>query len=85
MFCATSAYAVSWQHLNHQNLFVRSVYRCLQCSFVVLCTNSIACLGISLPHEDCFGKVESSYIKSEYYSVCDDYGVNADKTWMHGE
>ena len=42
-------------------------------------------LGISLPHEDCFGKVESSYIKSAYYSVCDDYGVNADKTWMHGE
>ena len=42
-------------------------------------------LGISLPHEDCFNKVKSSCIKSEYYSVCDDYGVNADKTWMHGE
>ena len=25
-----------------------------------------------------------AYIKSDYYSVCDDYGVNADETWMHG-
>ena len=27
MFCATSALGISWQHLNHPNLFVRSVYR----------------------------------------------------------
>ena len=31
-----------------------------------------------------FSKVKSSSIKSAYYSICDDYGVNADKTWMHG-
>ena len=42
-------------------------------------------MGFSLPHEDGFSKVKNAYIKSDYYSVCDDYGVNADETWMHGD
>ena len=42
-------------------------------------------LGISLPHEDGFSKVKNAYIKSAYYSICDDYGVDADETWMHGD
>ena len=42
-------------------------------------------LGISLPHEDGFSKVKNAYIESAYYSVCDDYGVDADETWMHGD
>ena len=40
-------------------------------------------LGISLPHENGFSKVKNSYIKSAYYSVSDDYGVNANEIWMH--
>ena len=24
-------------------------------------------------------------MKSAYYSTCDDYGVDADETWMHGD
>ena len=40
-------------------------------------------LGISLPHEDGFSKVKNSYIKSDYYNVCDDYGIKPDETWMH--
>ena len=39
-------------------------------------------LDISLPHAG-FIKVKNSYIKSAYYSICDDYGVNADETWIH--
>ena len=27
MFCVTSALGISWQHLNHRNLLVRSVHR----------------------------------------------------------
>ena len=42
-------------------------------------------LGISLPHEDGLNKVKNAYIKSAYYSICDDYGVDADETWMHGD
>ena len=42
-------------------------------------------LAISLPHEDGLSKVKNAYIKSAYYSICDDYGVNLDEAWMHGD
>ena len=42
-------------------------------------------LGIPLPHEDGFSKVKNAYIKSAYYSICDNYGVDADETWVHGD
>ena len=42
-------------------------------------------LGISLPHEDGFSKVKNAYIKSAYYSICDDYGVDANETWIYGD
>ena len=42
-------------------------------------------LHIPLPHEDGFSKVENAYIRIGYYSICDDYGVDADETWMHGD
>ena len=29
--------------------------------------------------------MKNSYINSAYYSVCDEYGVDADETWMHGD
>ena len=80
VFCVTSALGISWQHLNHSNLLVRSVYRFHVYFHVRLILHD---LGISLPHEDGFSKVKNAYIKSAYYSICDDYGVNADKTWMH--
>ena len=42
-------------------------------------------LGISLPHEDGFSKFKNVYIRSAYYNICDDYGVDADGTWMYGD
>ena len=39
-------------------------------------------LGIPLPHGNGFIIVKNSYIKSTYYSISDDYGVNADEIWM---
>ena len=38
-----------------------------------------------LPHEDGFSKVKNGYIKIAYYCICDDYGVDANETWMHGD
>ena len=38
-----------------------------------------------MPDEDGFSKVKNVYIKSDYYSVCDEYDVNADETWMYGD
>ena len=82
IFCATSALGISWQHLNHPNLLLRSVYRFHVNFHVRLILHE---LGISLLHEDGFSKVKNAYIKSSYYSICDDYGVDANETWMHGD
>ena len=81
MFCVTSALGISWQHLNHPNVLVHSVYRFYVYFHVRLILHE---LGISLPHEDGFSKVKNSYIQSTYHSTCDDYGVDANETWMHG-
>ena len=82
MFRATNALGVSWQHLNHPNLLLLSVYRFHVYFYVQIILHH---LGISLSHEDGFCKVKNSYIKSACYSICDDYGVNADETWLHGD
>ena len=42
-------------------------------------------LGIPLPHKDSFSKVKNFYIKKAYYSICGDFGVNADEIWMNGD
>ena len=82
MFCATSAFAISWQHLNHPDLLVLSVYR----FHVYFHIQSILHdLGAPLPYQYGFSKVNNSYIKTAYYSICDDYGVNPNKTWMYGD
>ena len=82
MFCVTSALGISWQHLNHPNLLVRSVYRFYVHFHIRLILHE---LGISLPHEHGISKVQNAYIQSPYYSICDDYGVDANETWMHGD
>ena len=70
IFAATSALGISWQHLNHPDMLVRSVYICHVYFHVRLILHE---LGISLPHEDGFSKVKNSYIRSAYYSICDDW------------
>ena len=82
MFCVTSALGISWQHLNHPNLLVRSVYRFHVYFHIRLILHE---LGIFLPNEVGFSKVKNAYIKSAYYSICDDYGVDANETWMRGD
>ena len=42
-------------------------------------------LIISLPHEDGLSKVKNGYTKSAYYSICNDYGFDADEIWMYGD
>ena len=81
LFYATSTLGISWQKLNHPNLLVRSVYRFHVYFHVRLISLD---LGIPLPHEDGFSKVKNGYIKSAYFSVCDEHGVDVDETWMHG-
>ena len=40
-------------------------------------------VGVLLPLENGFRKVKNFYIASAYCSICDDYGINADETWMN--
>ena len=80
LFCATSALGVSWQHFNHPNLHVRRVDRFHVYFHVRLILHDLA---FSLPHEDGFSKAKNYYTKSDYFSVCDDYGIDLDETWMH--
>ena len=80
IFCFTSALGISWQRLNLSNLLVRSVYR----SYVYFHVRIVLYyLGIPLSNEDGFSKVKHSYIKSAYYSICDDYVLNADEIWVN--
>ena len=60
MFCVTSARGISWQHLNHPNLFVCSVHRFHVYFHVQLILHD---LGISLPHEDGFSKVKNATLR----------------------
>ena len=82
MFCVTSALGISWQHLNYSNLLVCAVYRFHMYWHVRLILLE---LRISLPYEDGFSKVKNDYGRSADYSVCNQYGVNPDETWMYGE
>ena len=82
MFCVTSALGIFWQHFNHPNLLVRAVYRFHVYFQVQLILHD---LGVSLPDDDGFSNVKNANLKSVYYSFFDDYGVNADETWMHGD
>ena len=82
LFCATSALGTSWQHLNHPNLLVGCVYR----FHVYFHVRSILHnLGTPLPYEDGFSKVKNSYIQGVHYSICNDYGVNPNETWIYGD
>ena len=81
LFCAARTLGISWQHLNHPNLLVRSVYKFHVYFHVRLILHD---LGIPLPHEDGLSKVKNAYTKSAYYSICDDYSVK-DERWMHGD
>ena len=73
LFAVTSALGISWQHFNHSNLLVRSVYSFYVYFHIQLILHN---LGILLPHEDGFSKVKNSCIQNAYYSLCDDYGVD---------
>ena len=77
IFCATKALGISWQHINHLNLLLRIVYRSDVYFHVRIILHH---LGISLPHEAEFSKIRDFYIKSACYGICDDYGVNSNKT-----
>ena len=79
MFYVTSALGISWQHLNHPNWLLCSVYRfCVYFHLRIILHH----LGILCNTKIVLPRVKNC-VKSANHSVFDDYGVNADETWMH--
>ena len=63
-------------------MLARSVYRIHVYFHVRLILHD---LSIPLQHKTGFSKVKNDYIKSAYYSICNNYGVDSDERWMHGD
>ena len=82
-FCYVLCYKCTWYFLATSQSSELTCTQCLQISLYFHIRLIFHELGISLPHEDVFSKAKNSYIQSAYYSLCDDYGVDANETWMH--
>ena len=82
MFCASSACGVSSVHLNYKaHPMMRSVY-----GFHVYyhhVRRILKKLQVPLPHETGFNVADNPYTESEFFKICEDYGVTNDpmKYW----
>ena len=54
-------------------------------SCVFSCTNNTLAFSYFFVTQRWFNKVNNSFIKSAYYSICDDYVVNGDEKSMYGD
>ena len=73
VFCALSACGVSSAHLNYtKHPMIRSVYR-----FHVYyhMRRVLKRLQTPLPHETSFNAADNPYTESEFFKICEDYGV----------
>ena len=76
MFCASSACGVSLAHLNYtKHSMIRSVYRFHVYYHV---RRILKRLQVPLPHETGFNAADNPYTESEFFKICEDYGVPND-------
>ena len=76
VFCASSACGISSAHLNYtKHPMIRSVYR-----FHVYyhARRILKKLQVPLPHENGFNTTDNPYTESEFFKICEDYGVPND-------
>ena len=73
VLCASSACGVSLAHLNYtKHPMIRSVYR----SHIYYHVRQVLKrLQVSLPHEKGFNAADNSYTESEFFKICENYGV----------
>ena len=86
-FCHVLCHKCTWYFLATSQSSKSTCTQCLYISCheyfnVRLILNE---LGVSLPYENGFKKFKNSYIKSMYYSICDNYGVDENEIWMYGD
>ena len=82
LYCASSALAVSMQHLNHPNMLIRSVYRFYVYYHMRLILYR---LKVALPREERYKKANNPYSKEDYFQVCEEYGVDPLEVWLFGD
>ena len=71
VWCTSSVCGVSSAHLNYtKHPMIRSVYR-----FHIY---SLKRLQTPLPHETSFNVADNPYTESEFFKICEDYGVSND-------
>ena len=76
MFCASSACGVSSAHLNYtKHSMIRSVYHFHVYYHV---RRVLKRLQVPLPHETGFSAADNPYNESEFFKICEDYGVPND-------
>ena len=76
VFCASSACRVSSAHLNYtKHPMIRSVYR-FHIYYHV--RRILKKLQTPLPHETGFNAADNPYTESEFFKICEDYGVPND-------
>ena len=73
LFCASSACGVSSAHLNYtKHSMIRSVYR-FHIYYHV--RRVLKRLQVPLPHETGFNAADNLYTESDFFKLCEDYGV----------
>ena len=77
VFCALSACGVSSAHLNYtKHPMIRSLYRFHVYYHV---RRVLKRLQVPLPHETGFNAADNPYTESEFFTICEDYGVPNDR------
>ena len=81
VWCTSSACGVSSEHLNYtKHSMIRSVYR-FHIYYHV--RRVLKRFQVPLPHESSFNIADNPFTKSEFFKICEDYGVRNDpmKYW----
>ena len=73
VFCASSACEVSSAHLNYtKHPMITSVYRF---HVYYLVRRILKKLQVPLPHETSFNTADNPHTESEFFKICEDYGI----------
>ena len=80
VFCASSACGVSSAHLNYtKHPMVRAVYHFHVYYHV---RQVLKRLKVPMPHKSGFDTSDNPYTSSEFFEICEDYGVSNDLMWV---
>ena len=77
VFCTSSAYGVSVEHLNAKEPMIRSIYRFHVYYHII---RILKILEIPLPYENSFNKYNNPYNHEKFIGICSEYGVSNDLT-----